>query len=126
MDLQATFDVESWDEKPFAEAPDTAKITQATVTRKYSGDVTGTSDTVWVMAYADDAHATFVGIERVTGTFGGKDGTLVLEHVGTFADGVATADLSVVEGAGTGDVAGLKGSGDLVADPSGKVKLHLS
>jgi Protein of unknown function (DUF3224) len=126
MDLKATFDVEGWDEKPFAEAPDAAKLTQADVTKKYDGDVTGTSDTVWLMAYADDKTATFVGIERITGSVGGRDGTLVLQHVGTYAEGAAKAKLSVVEGAGTGELAGVTGSGDLVADPSGKVTLRLS
>jgi hypothetical protein len=126
MDLKATFDVEGWDEKPFAEAPDTAKLTQANVTKKYGGDVSGTSDTVWVMAYTDDKNATFVGIERFTGSIRDQDGTLVLQHVGTYADGAAKAELTVVEGAGTGDFADTKGTGQLVADPSGKVTLQLS
>jgi len=125
MDLKATFDVESWEEQPFAEAPSTAKLTQATVTKKYDGDVTGTSDTVWLMAYADEQTATFVGIERITGSVDGMDGTLVLQHVGTYADGAAKAALTVVEGAGSGDLADVTGGGELLADPSGKVTLRL-
>jgi Protein of unknown function (DUF3224) len=125
MAFHATFEIDRWDENPFAEAPGTAKLTQANVTKTYSGDLAGTSETVWLMAYADDDHATFVGIERFTGSIGDKDGTLVLQHVGTFADGAAKADLSVVEGAGTGDLAAATGTGDLVADPSGKLTLRL-
>jgi hypothetical protein len=125
MDLTATFDVQGWDEAPFDGSADTAKLTQADVTKRYQGDITGTSVTKWVMAYADEDHATFVGIERITGTIGGRDGTLVLRHVGTFSDGRATADLSVIEGAGTGDLAETAGTGELVADPGGKVTLRL-
>jgi hypothetical protein len=126
MDLTATFDVEAWDEAAFDEAADTAKLTQADVTKRYHGDIDATSETKWVMAYVDDDHATFVGIERITGSVGGRAGTLVLRHVGTFADGVATAELSVVNGAGTGDLAEVAGAGDLVADPGGKVTLRLT
>jgi hypothetical protein len=126
MDLTATFDVSGWDETPFDDAAETAKLTQADVTKRYQGDIDATSETKWVMAYADDDHATFVGIERITGSVGGRAGTLVLRHVGTFADGVARADLSVVEGSGTGDLAAAAGDGELVADPGGKVTLRLT
>ena len=125
MDLTATFDVEAWDETPFDEGAEAAKLTQADVTKRYHGDIDATSETKWVMAYADADHATFVGVERITGSVGGRAGTLVLQHVGTFADGVATAELSVVEGAGSGDLAEASGRGDLVADPAGKVTLRL-
>jgi hypothetical protein len=125
MDLSATFDIEGWKENPFAEAPDSAKLTEANVTKTYHGDIEATSDTVWLMAYAQDGSATFVGIERISGTIGGRAGTLVLQHVGTYADGAAQADLTVVSGAGTGQLAGSSGSGALLADPTGKVSLDL-
>ena len=82
--LDATFEVKDWQENPFDEAEGAARLTRAEVQRSYRGDVTGTSATVWVMAYAPDETASFVGIERITGTVGGHEGTLVLQHVGTF------------------------------------------
>jgi Protein of unknown function (DUF3224) len=78
------------------------------------------------MAYAADGTATFVGIERITGTIGGHDGSIVLRHVGTFADGAAVADLQVVAGSGTGALAATTGDGDFRADPQGAVTLRLS
>ena len=36
------------------------------------------------MAYEPDKSARFVGIERIRGTIGGRHGSLVLQHVGTF------------------------------------------
>jgi hypothetical protein len=122
--INATFEVTDWQEAEFDASDAVAKLTKATVTKTYSGGLEGTSVTEWVMAYADDGTAAFVGIERFRATAEGD--TLVLQHVGHYADGAATADLTVVEGAGTGTFAGVTGSGDLRADPAGKVSLTLS
>jgi hypothetical protein len=67
------------------------------------------------MAYHPDKSAAFVGLERVKGTVGGRRGSLVLQHVGIFADGAANASLTVVSG--TDELKGATGSGSLVADP---------
>ena len=64
----------------------------------------------------------FVGLERMKGTIGGRHGSLVLQHVGTFEDGVAKATLTVVSG--TDELKSATGSGELVADPGGRI--HLS
>jgi hypothetical protein len=51
---------------------------------------------------------------------------LVLRHVGSFADGAARAELSVVGGACAGEMVGAGGAGEFVADPSGRVSLDLT
>lgn len=122
--LKATFDVTSWDEKPFDEQGGTAKLTEAVVEKHYSGDVEGTSTTRWLMAYAPDQSAVFVGIERIVGSIGGRSGSLVLQHVGAFEAGAAKASLVVVSG--TGDLADAAGDGDFLADPAGSIALRLS
>lgn len=122
--VKAQFKVTSWDEQPFDEGDDVAKLTEATVGKSYSGDVDGTSTTKWLMAYAPDESAVFVGIERIHGTVAGRAGTLVLQHVGTFADGAAKATLTVVSG--TGDLSSATGEGDFLADPAGSVSLELT
>lgn len=122
-ELSAAFTVERWDEQPFDEADHEAKLTQAHVTKRYTGDIEGTSATEWVMAYAEDGTASFVGIERIRGAFGGKEGTLVLQHVGTFEDGAAVAKLQVLSG--TGALEGAGGDGDFRAAPEGSVTLRL-
>jgi hypothetical protein len=121
--LNATFEVTSWDEQAFDEQPGAAKLTRASVGKNYSGDVDGSSATEWLMAYAPDSRASFVGLERITGSVGGNRGSLVLRHVGSYADGVATADLAVVSG--TDQLADVTGHGTLVADPGGRVNLTI-
>ena len=122
----ATFTVESWDEVPWDEQADLPKLTRATVEKSLSGDLEGTSTTVWLMSYGADGSADFVGIERVKCTVGGRAGSFVLQHIGRFDDGAARASLVVIPGSGTGDLSGLSGEGSFVADPNGSITLELS
>jgi hypothetical protein len=122
-EINSSFEIQGWDEQPFDEAVAVAKLTKASVAKSYTGDIDGTSATEWLMAYHPDKSAAFVGLERIKGTIGGRRGTLVLQHVGTFEDGVAKAALTVVSG--TDELKGASGSGELIADPAGRVTLSL-
>jgi Protein of unknown function (DUF3224) len=64
-------------------------------------------------------------LERVRVTVAGRDGSLVLQHVGAFRDGAARASLTVVPGWGTEDLSSVSGAGDFLADPAGSVTLDL-
>jgi hypothetical protein len=122
--VKATFEVTSWDETPFDDGVGVSKLTEALVSKKYSGDVDGTSITKWLMAYAPDKTATYVGIERIQGTVAGKHGSLVVLHDGKFEDGVASAELRVVSG--TDQLKGASGSGKFRADPAGTVEIDIA
>jgi hypothetical protein len=124
--LTAGFEIASWDESPFDEAEGAGKLTRASVGRTYSGDIDGKSVTEWVMAYRLDETAAFVGIERIRGHIAGREGSVVLQHVGEFRDGAATATLTVVADSGTGELIGMTGEGQFVADPKGSLTLELS
>jgi hypothetical protein len=123
LDISAAFEIKDWDEQPFDEGVDVAKLTKAAVTKEYSGDVEGTSATQWLMAYRPDGSADFVGLERIRGTLNGRRGSLVLLHVGSYSAGVATATLTVVSG--TDELTGATGRGKLDADPAGRVTLSV-
>ena len=58
--IEATFEIASWDETPFEDSDENAKLTEALVTKKFTGDIDGTSTTKWLMAYAPDKTAMFV------------------------------------------------------------------
>jgi Protein of unknown function (DUF3224) len=124
MHIEATFEIGGWDEAPFDEAVGVAKLTRASVTKTYHGDIEATSATEWLMAYQPDKTATFVGLERIRGTIGGRHGSLVLQHAGTFAGGAATGELTVVSG--TDELKGAAGSGSFKADPAGSITLDLT
>jgi Protein of unknown function (DUF3224) len=121
--IGARFEIANWEESPFDDGVGVSKLTEALVDKTYSGDIEGTSATKWLMAYAPDKTATFVGIERIKGTIGGKRGSLVLLHEGTFEGGAATAALRVVSG--TDELIDVTGVGNFRADPAGAVTLDL-
>jgi len=107
----ARFTIKSWDEKPYSEGPDLPKMTRATVTKTFTGDIEGEGQVEYVMMYRPDGTATFVGLERITGRIGGKSGSFVLERSGVFESGQAKESFSVVPGSATGDLRGLVGEG---------------
>ena len=72
--IEARFEIANWDETPFDDN-ESPKLTEALVSKKYSGDIEGTSTTKWLMAYAPDKTAAYVGIERIKGTVGDKRGS---------------------------------------------------
>ena len=114
---KAIFHIKSWDEKPYQEL-DGVKFTRASVTKTYRGDIDGEATSESLMFYQGDGSATFTGLERVVATIGGRQGSFVLEARGTYRDGKATCDCSVVPGSGAGDLLGLRGEGRYVATHS--------
>ena len=107
----ARFAIKSWDEKPYSEGQDLPKLTRASVTKTFTGEIEGEGQVEYLMMYRSDGSATFVGLERVTGRVGGKSGTFVLQRVGVFEDGQAKESYSVIPGSGTGQLRGLRGEG---------------
>jgi hypothetical protein len=108
----ARFAIKSWDEKPYSEGPDLPRLTQASVTKTFTGDIEGQGQVEYLMMYRTDGSATFVGLERIVGRIGGKPGTFVLQRVGVFEGGQAKESYSVVPGSATGELRGLRGEGN--------------
>ena len=107
----ARFAIKTWDEKPYSEGPDLPKLTRATVTKTFTGDIEGEGQVEYLMMYGSDGWATFVGLERIVGRIAGKAGTFVLQRTGTFEGGVAKESYVVIPGSGTGELRGLVGEG---------------
>jgi hypothetical protein len=105
------FAIKSWDEQPYSEGPDQPKLTRASVTKTFTGDLSGDGHVEYLMAYAADGSATFAGHERIVGELAGKAGSFVLQRTGVFENGVAKESYSVVPGSGTGALKGLRGEG---------------
>ena len=115
MLTNATFTITGWDEEPFDEPGDGSKLTRAHVSRSFHGDLSGTGNLMYLMAYLDSGVASFTGLERVVGSLGGKRGSFVLRHTGSYQGDEATAQYDVVPGSGTGELAGLSGTGGFSA-----------
>ena len=116
---RGTAEVTSWNEDTYEELDGGTKLVRATVEQKLAGDIEGNGAVQWLMSYRPDGTAYFVGLQRVTGSIGDRDGSFVLETVGEFDGKVAAGSWTVVDGSATKELVGLYGSGSFEA-PMGK------
>lgn len=115
MLTNATFKILSWDEESFDEPEDGPKLTRAHVRKSFHGDLSGTGNLMYVMTYLNSEEASFTGFEKVVGSLGGRTGSFVLRHTGSYDGEKATSEYEVVPGSGTGELAGLSGTGGFSA-----------
>jgi hypothetical protein len=121
-----TFKIQGWDEKPYAEIEGGRKLTQASVKQAFAGDVEGEGAVEWLMCYRPDETADFVGLQRIVGQIGDRSGSFVLlQTEGTFDGKEAKGRLAVVPGSGTGDLEGLRGTGEFSAPHGGEPTITL-
>ena len=114
-----TLEITSWDEKPYLEIDDERKLTTTTVTQNLQGDVVGEGSATWLAAYRADGTADFLGFQRIVGTIGDAEGSIVLRMSGGYDGSVARSDWEVVVGTGTGALEGMTGSGVFEAPSDG-------
>lgn len=114
--VDTTFRVVQWNEAAVDEIEAGPKLVRAHVTKRFAGGLNGESKLEYLMMYAPDGTATFVGLERVSGRLLGKTGTFVIEQQGMFRAGTARAKCMIVPASGTGELEELKGHGELIAE----------
>lgn len=103
--------ITNWDEKSYSEGPGLPKLTRASVTKTYTGEIAGEGHVEYLMMYRSDGSATFVGLERITGRIAGRTGSFVLQRTGVFEGGQAKESYAVIPGSATGELLGLAGEG---------------
>ena len=106
-----TFQIDVWDEEPFDEYEGGRKLTRTVVQKIYTGDFVGWGSLEYLMVYTEEGSASFVGVERMEGSLKGRAGSFVLQHVGTFKEGISKESLVIVPGSASGELQGLKGDG---------------
>ncbi len=110
-----TFAVTSGGEEPYEELDGGLKLTHASGTQVFSGDLAAEGAIHWLMLYRSDKTAQFVGLQRITGSVGGRRGTFVLAADGEHDGTGSRISWTVIPRSGTGDLAGIRGKGTLVA-----------
>lgn len=107
---RGNFEVKSFPQEPYDSA-DGISIGRVSITKVFSGDLTGTSTVEMIGARTSvKGSAGYVAIERVTGTLEGKSGSFVLQHSGTMHRGEASLTVTVVPDSGAGGLEGLSGT----------------
>src|SRR5215469_11602224 len=100
-------------------------LTQIHVEESFSGGIAGDGVVEFLQAGRADGSASFVGIERVTGTIAGRSGTFLLQDAGRVEGQVVSGDWFVIPGSATGELAGLRGEGGFSANLGESAQVHL-
>jgi hypothetical protein len=109
-------DVKSYEPQAYDDAGEGPNLVEVHVTETFSGDVEDEGVVRFLQAIRDDGSASFVGIERITGSVGARQGTFLLQDTGTLEGNLVTGTWFVIPGSGTGELAGLRGEGGFEAD----------
>jgi hypothetical protein len=113
--MEARLKIESWDEKPARELGEGGKLTRAEVLLSGPGDGLTSAAYEAVMFYLPDGTSSYVTVMHITGTLGGRAGSFVLQGHGSYDGTTARGQSAVVEGSGTGELAGLSGTAESVS-----------
>jgi hypothetical protein len=119
------FEIGNWDEKP-AGTTVGPKVTRATVTQRFTGDIKGTGTTEYVMVYRPDKTAEYSGVQIINGTVGTRKGSFALLVRGKYDGKQAVTKWEVVPDASKGDLKGLTGKGEFSAPMGSKGKYKLT
>ena len=110
-----TFEVTSGSEDAYHETQNGVKLTRASGTQRFSGEIEGEGAVDWLMCYLPDTTATFVGLQRIEGSIGGRSGSFVMESIGMYDGKQSEATWSIVAGSGTDELADISGKGSFHA-----------
>jgi hypothetical protein len=110
-----SFEILSGEETTYEERDHGAKLTHAWGAQRFSGDITGDGAVHWLMSYGGDKTAHYVGLQRITGSLAGREGSFIIAASGAFNGTSSHGTWSVVEGTGTGGLAGITGTGSFDA-----------
>jgi hypothetical protein len=114
---QGTFSLDRFDEAPHDDQ-DGVKLARAHITQTFQGDLTGISETDNITVHTENP-AAYAGIEHFQGAGQGRKGRFVLQHNAGGDNGVPWMKWKIVETTGTGDLAGIRGEGEITIGPYG-------
>jgi hypothetical protein len=119
-----TFTMGSWDEQLVAGEGSAPRFAHAHTTSVYTGVIEGESACDYLLYYAGEGYdghgTTSCGMERVEGSVDGRKGSFVIRHdIGFDAERIR-GTWTVVEGSGTGELAGLAGRGTMSSPMGGR------
>ncbi|MGP2442949.1 DUF3224 domain-containing protein [Streptomyces sp. JW3] len=111
------FTAADWKEHPVTPADESPRVARASVTNTFTGGIEAAGTVCeYVIAYVPDGTGTFTGMELLTGRLDGREGAFAVEERGRFdADGTVHCAFEVIAGSGTGELAGLRGTGEFTA-----------
>jgi hypothetical protein len=102
---------------PHYNTAEDAKLARMSIDKHFRGDLVGSSQGEMLSAgTATNGSAGYVAIERVTGNLNDRSGSFVLQHNATMTRGAPYLNIVVVPDSGTEELAGLRGTMQIVID----------
>jgi Protein of unknown function (DUF3224) len=109
-------EVKTYEPRPYDQVDDGPDLVEIHVTETFSGDIEGEGVVRFLQAIREDGSASFVGIERVTGSIAERRGSFLLQDAGTLEGNLVKGEWVVIPGSSTGELAGLRGEGGFEAE----------
>jgi hypothetical protein len=91
----------------------------AATTHEITGDIEGEVSITYLMGYASNGMARFVGLARVTGRVAEREGSFVMQDVGSYQNGVTKGHWTILPGLGSGELTSIRGDGHFAASDDG-------
>jgi hypothetical protein len=113
---QGTFQVTGWDESTYEHLDAEAKLTKVRIDQTYQGGLDAAGPWDGQMYYRPDGTAVYNGLQRLEGSLDGRKGSFVMESGGEYDGTTASSSWEVISGSGTGELAGLSGTGTATAE----------
>jgi hypothetical protein len=126
IEASGTFEIEGWDEQAVHDRAGEVKLTRVSGVQRFTGDIEGDGTVEWLMCYAPDGTARFVGLQRIEGSIGARRGSFVVESSGDHDGASSKGTWTVIAGSGAGDLAGISGEGGFDAPGGMTVSYHLA
>ena len=95
---------------------DAPGVARYALDKVFSGDLQATSKGEMLANGTAEGFGVYVAVEVVTGTLNGRSGSFALHHNGVMDGGAPTLNVRVVPGSGTGDLAGITGTFNIILD----------
>jgi hypothetical protein len=109
---EGTFQVSGWDEATFEDLGDDTKLSKVRIEQTFTGGFAGTGAWDGVMYYRADGTAVYSGVQTLSGSIDGREGSFVAVSGGEYDGTIATNHWEIVSGSGQGGLAGIAGAGD--------------
>ena len=126
MKAKGIYTVKKWEENMYEQVSPEMKMTKASVEYAFVGEIEGKALVEYLMFYTHvdpkDQHkssARYLGLIKFNGSVSGKNGSFVMEDIGTFANGTAVSTLRIIDESGLGELKQITGTGTYRANQDG-------
>jgi len=110
-----TFAMKTWEEASYTAQDTLPRLATVQSENTFTGPVEAETVLHYVIIYLSERRGTFTGMQTFTGSVEGRSGSFTVQEEGGWDGTTVTGRFTVVPGSGTGDLAGMSGSGAYTA-----------